>query len=138
MQAIRRALRERMTGGGAILSLAYLLVLQAVLASMAHGAMAATASQSLLVICASDGPVILDAGKAGSDGTGGPTDTMLRWHCATHCHAAAAGPAIPGPAANSLHAPAVDTISRAAPATVPPRPAFAGSLAEARAPPSSI
>jgi hypothetical protein len=127
-----------LTSGGVILSLAYLLVLQAVLASMAHGAMAAWPPGSLFVICTSDGPVRRDVTSPGEGGAGEPADGMLRWHCARHCQAAGTGPTISGPVADAIHVPAPAAGNIAVPAAIPSRPAFHGSLADARAPPSSI
>jgi hypothetical protein len=136
MNAIRRALRERVTGGGAILSLVYLLVLQTLLASMAQGVLAARLSPAQQIICTAHGPVSRDAPSDQSEGD--PGEALLRWHCATLCQAASGGGLVVlGPVVGNLPAPALQPVASPRPLTRVSPPAFAGLLPEARGPPAS-
>src|SRR5262245_38678887 len=102
MKTMRRALRNTWLGGGLALSLAYLLVLQGLLASRAQGTMAAASTGPHTVICTPGGLVEIDPAAD----RGIPGKDALRWHCATLCQMASAGvPAILGAQTDGVSAP---------------------------------
>jgi hypothetical protein len=135
MKTMRRALRKTWLSGGLALSLAYLLVLQGLLASRAQGTMAAASTGPQTVICTSGGLVEIDP-AADRDI---PGKDALRWHCATLCQMASAGvPAILGAQTGGVPAPRRQAIAIAFTPSDMARSAFKGLIAEARAPPFSI
>lgn len=135
MKAMRRALANGLLRGGVALSLAYLLVLQSLIAGMAQGAMAGAGAGPLAVICTPRGLVAVDP-AADPDL---PGKTLLHWHCAAHCQlASAATPVAAGARAGAISAPRQQVIAIAfTPADIAPS-ACEQRVAEARAPPFSL
>jgi len=131
MKTMRRILRNGLAGGGIAFSLAYLLMLQGIVASMAQGTMAAAASGPLTVICTPSGLFVQYPG-----GGEGPGNDARRWHCTTLCQLASAGTAaVLGSEAGAVSAPLQQfSMLAAAPAGIA-RPRTPERIAEARAPP---
>jgi hypothetical protein len=133
MKTMRLTLRDRLWGSAIALSIAYLLVLQALLAGMAQGMMAAASAGPLDIICTSNG-IVSHTGEGDL-----PGGEALRWHCATLCQlASTAAPVVLGAHTGFVYAP-----SRRVIATCPNpadicQSAFQALIAEARAPPFSI
>jgi hypothetical protein len=133
MKTMRLIVRDRLWSGAIAAALAYLIVLQSLLAGMAQGAMAAASTGPLPVICTSHG--VIAAPSPDGDTSG---DAFLRLHCATLCQlAAGAAPAVLAAQTSFLHAPQRESIAPfPAPADIS-RPALQALIAEARAPPVS-
>jgi hypothetical protein len=135
MKTMRRALRNGLWSGGIVLALAYLLVLQSLLAGLAQGALAAASTGPLAVICTPSGLVTLDPSRDGEI----PGKELLHWHCAAFCQSASAGtPVLPGTQTGFVSAPRQQIVAIASTPADIAQSAFIGSIAEARAPPSSI
>jgi hypothetical protein len=134
MKTMRLIMRDRLWSGAIAAALAYLLVLQGLLAGMAQGAMAAASAGPLPVICTSHGVIAADSSPEGES----PGDAFLRLHCATLCQlAAGAAPAVLGAQASFLQAPQRQPIAIIpAPADIS-QPVIQALIAEARAPPVS-
>lgn len=134
MKTIRRRLRGGTAGGAMVIALAYLLILQAALAGIARGAMAAAEAGPLHVICTPSGLSLPDGG--GDRGIPGEDD--LHRHCAALCLLASSTGAMPPAVDTAVPAPArrVAVMVAAPSGQVPTAPR--GALPEARAPPSSI
>jgi hypothetical protein len=135
MKTTRQALRNGLLRSGTALSLAYLLVLQGLLASMAQGTWAAAGAGPLHVICTSNGIAV----QGPTDDSDIPGKDALRWHCATLCQlAAGATDALLGARTGFVSAPRQQVIAVYLPPADAPQASLADLIAEARAPPSSI
>lgn len=118
-----------------VLSLAYLLVLQALLASAAQGTLAAAGAGPFHVICTPNGIAVLDPARDSDI----PGKDALRWHCATLCQSVSgATPAVLGAQTGFVCAPRQQAIAVSFTPASTPRSVLADLIAEARAPPFSI
>lgn len=127
-------MRDRLWSGVIAVSMAYLLMLQGLVAGMGQGAMAAAGAGPQYVICTGTGLVTVDRLPGGDI----PGSKPPYGHCAALCQlASAAAPAILGAKAGFAHPQPQGGIA----ARFPPDhilPSHAPDLiAEARAPPSS-
>lgn len=141
MKTMRLILRDRLWSGAIAASLAYLIVLQSLLAGMAQGTLAAASTGPQPVICTSHGVIAavpLPGGDTFPNGES-PGDAFLRLHCATLCQlSAAAAPAVLGAQTSFLQAPQRQLIAIfPAPADIS-QPVIQALIAEARAPPVSV
>ncbi len=134
MQTMRRTLRDRLPSGAVAVSLAYLLLLQGLLAGLAQGTMTAASAGPLHIICTSNGLVAVNPADAGDI----PGGAALRWHCKTLCLlASTSAPALLGTHTGFVHAPSPQVAPCLTPADIS-QSAFQALIAEARAPPLSI
>lgn len=93
MKTMRLILRDRGPAGTIAALITYLLLIQAVLAGLAQGAMVAPPRDPAFVICTSHGPVTID--PAGSETS--PANAAFHCPCATLCQlAATSAPAVLG------------------------------------------
>ncbi|MEZ2128858.1 MULTISPECIES: DUF2946 family protein [unclassified Sinorhizobium] len=134
MKIMRLLLRDRVSAGAIAVLVAYLLLLQGALSGMAQATVAASAVDSLHVLCSSSG---IAADPANNDGA--PAKKALDCPCGTLCRlASTAMPAIldgqtgvipiATPVALDVHFPANNVFL----------PALRGLIGEPRAPPVSI
>lgn len=108
--------------------LAYLLVLQGLIAGYAQSAMAADANGPAFVICSPLGTADVEEGH--------PLADLGRECCSTLCQSACAvGPGVPGNGGPVLHAPATCGMPAILSAGAPAHPADHGLSPDARAPP---
>lgn len=134
MQTMRRTLRDRLSSGAIALLLAYLLLLQGLLAGLAQGTMTAASAGPLHVICTSNGIVAVNPADDGDI----PGCAALRWHCKTLCLlASTSAPAVLGTHTGFVHPPSRQVATCLTPADIS-QSAFRALIAEARAPPISI
>jgi hypothetical protein len=133
MKLMRAFLRDRISASAIAALVAYILLLQGFAGAFAQGAMAASASDPIHVICSSNGDGAVDPAQSGSGKK--PVDCP----CANLCRlGASAMPAVPTPHIVVLHAASgID-----APVFVPPgqRPhqPLRGLIGQPRAPPISL
>ncbi|PWK75660.1 DUF2946 family protein [Aminobacter sp. AP02] len=131
MKSIRLILRDRLSTGAIAGMIAFLLLLQGLLAGTAQGAMAAAAADPLGIICTMDGmgPAMGETQPARS-----PADCP----CGTLCQlAATSAPGLPGEQLAFIIAPLPVHRADIAEAGESVRQGLRGLIAEARAPPAT-
>lgn len=131
MRTMRLILGDRWSAGAIAVLIAQVLLLQALFAGLAQGAMAAPSGDPSAVICA-----LHEAGSAGSQGD--QSGNKLHCPCAILCQlAAAAVPTVPGGFAAVDYTPIGQAIAgHAAPAAILSHPVARGLIIEATGPPA--
>lgn len=135
MKTIRHALGNGLLRSGIAVSLAYLLLLQSLLAGMAEGALVTARAGALPVICTSRGPDVPHPAVNHDI----PVKPAPHRHCATLCQVASAGAlAVLGAQAGIIAAPRQQGVAVSFTPREVTQSVAIGLIPEARAPPSSI